>query len=333
MGIAGSFSDQYSESKGSGQASGLGSNTGQQSGTWKPNAAVSGIYGQLAGMLGNMAGVSQGYFPGQGYVAPSAATQVGVNMGMSALPNYQNAANSYNSAAGLTPAAAAQQIGVNNTALGNYGYLSNAADVANNPYVQGQLAANKQQVNQAFNESWLPAINQGAQTVNALGSSRQGLAQAQGIERAAQQLANTNANTMLTAYGQGLGAQQSALGQAGSLNSNLLNPSASLAQGATWQQQAGDTLHQGAQNALGYGQTVEGYQQSALNDAMNRYNWQYTEPYQRISNAGSVLNSIFQPTGTTLGSNTGLTSQQQSNADTSKGWGVGSKLSGGMGMM
>lgn len=344
MGISGSFSDKYGEAKGSGQQSGLGSTSGQQSGTWSPNAAVAPAYSQISGMLNNMVGVPQGYFPGYGYVAPSAATQAGVNMGMSAMPAYQDAANLYgNSASGFGTAAgtagltALQQAGLNSTALGNYGFLSRAANVVNNPYVQNQLTTNAQQVGQSLREDWLPAINNGAQTVNAMGSSRQGLAQAQGVERAAQQLANTNAGTMLNAYQQGLGAQQNALANSGAMLANLGAPMNTLAQGASYLGQGGaaalqgaGALQTGAQNALGYGQTVEGYQQKALDDAINRYNYQYTEPYNRITNVGSVLNNLFQPTGITTGANMGTTSQQQSNANTSKGWGMASELTGGM---
>jgi hypothetical protein len=344
MGISGSNTDSFQQTNGSGENYGYGSQSGQQSGTWKPNAAVAPIYGQIAGMLGNML-QTPGYFPGQTYIGPSQATQQGVNMGMSSMPWYNQAAEglgqagqTYGQAATTLGGAVPYQAGAANTALGNYNFLSNAADVANNPYVQGQLGVNAQRVGQQFNENWLPSINSGAQAVNALGSTRQGVAQAQGLERATQQLANANAETMLGAYGQGLGAQQNALGQVGNLQQAFMQPGRTAAEMAKYQEQggnlqglAGDWINKGAQQALGYGQNVEGYQQKALDDAMNRYNYQYQSPYQQIEQLGSVLNNLFQPTGTTLGAGTGTTTQQGNNAYTGKGWGQKSTVSGGMG--
>jgi hypothetical protein len=267
----------------------------------------------------------QPYYPGQTYVSPSGMTQQGVaQLGQQAgllnqsVPYYQQAAKTANSgvpyyqtSADAYAQSADQMGGYLGQQQQNYGMLSNAADVANNPYVQQQLAANRQQVGQAFKEDWLPAINQGAQQVNALGSSRQGIAQAQGMERASQQLANTNASTMLNAYGQGLNAQQGALNQTGNMLNNLTMPGqamgqagAQLGNAATLQGQAGGYMQTGATaqgnaaaaNMLG-GQTVEAYQNAALQDQISRYNWMFQEPQQRIQMATNMA-SAYQPYGT-----------------------------------
>jgi len=230
--------------------------------TWSqytPNPATLPLYGMLAGGATQLGQTPTPYFPGQGYVSPSAPTQYGVNQGMAAIQN--------------------QLPWLNNVAGQNYGFLSNAADVANNPYVQGQLGVNAQQVGQQLREQWLPQINAGAQQVNALGSTRHGVAQAQAAERAAQQLSNANASTMLTAYGQGLNAQQGALGQLGNLQQAALAPS---------------------QAALGLGRSVEGYQGAALQDAMNRFGYQYQEPWSRLGQVQGTLGA-FQNLGTTQG--------------------------------
>jgi hypothetical protein len=110
---------------------------------------------------------------------------------------------------------------------------------------------------------------------------------------------------MLGAYGQGLGAQQNALGQTGAMLNNLMAPARSSAWtaglGATAAQDAalgGGLMNQGAQTALGLGQNVEGYQQQALQDAMLRFQHQYQEPWQRAGNVGQAM-GLLQPLGTT----------------------------------
>jgi hypothetical protein len=226
------------------------------------------------------------FFPGQTYADPSAPTQYGINMGMGAMPIYQQAAGMgqgiadaysgaaqgmdqaagamgqsspyyqqaaqfganaapqwgqagaaygqqhpmYQQAAGMGLGAIGGQRGILGTSGGNYNFLSNAADVANNPYVQQQLGANKDAVMTALKEEMLPAANQGAAQVNALGGSRHGLAQGTAMGKAADALAQANAQTMLGAYGQGLGAQQHALSNTGAMLQNQLAP----AQAASW---------------------------------------------------------------------------------------------------
>jgi hypothetical protein len=65
------------------------------------------------------------------------------------------------------------------------------------------------------------------------------------------------------------------------------------AQGSDWQNQA-------AQNLLGYGQNVEGYQQAALNDDMARWQFAQEEPWNRMQNVLGVANQ-FNPLGVTQG--------------------------------
>lgn len=210
------------------------SSTGQAS--WLPNQSLYPAYNNLLGNVNELSGTVAEYYPGVGYVGPSQYTQQGV----------------------------ANQGNIYGTATGNYNMLSNAADVANNPYVQGQLRANERSVTDTLQNQWLPQLQSGAQQVNALGSSRLGLAQGQAIGEASKNLANTNAQTMYNAYNTGLGAQQNALAQTGAMQ----------------------------QNALAQGQTVEGYQQKALDDAIARWEWQYNEPWQRAENTTNLLSTL-----------------------------------------
>ena len=218
------------------------------------------IYDAYIQQLLNAARTPLQYYPGQGYVGPSEATQQGQSLQLGSVPYYTGGAqlaqqgvplygqgagmmmqgtNPMMQGAGMMGGAAGQQAGILGTSGQNFGQLSTAADVANNPWVQGQLGANAQQVGQQLRESWLPAIQQGAAGGRAMGSSRQGIAQGQGIERAAQQLANTNAATMLGAYGQGLGAQQYALGQTGAMLGAQTAPAQTMFEGGQMMGAAG----------------------------------------------------------------------------------------------
>ncbi len=237
-----------------------GTTGGQTQSTYTPPSYLRPAYGFLAGNAQQLMQRPVPFFPGVTYVGPSAATQRGVGYGMQGVQS-------------MLPLLATQNR--------NYSFLSNAADVANNPYVQAQIAANRGEVNQALSEDWLPTATRGAMSVNALGSTRQGVMQAQAMERAANQLSRTNARTMLDAYGQGLGAQQYALGQTGAVLGNQMAPSEAL---------------------MGLGGTIEDYQGRALQDAMRRYAYQFQEPQERMQMLMGTLGAL-QPLGTQYGTN------------------------------
>jgi hypothetical protein len=301
----------------------------QTASQFNPNPAAMPMYGMVGGIGQNMGQTPTPYFPGQTYVGPSGMTMQGVEGLNNLSPWYQGGAQ-LSGAGGMMMGAGAGQMGqaggaynqaaggmqpTLNTSQSNYNYLSGAADVANNPYVQGQLQANADQVNRNLNEQMLPQLQTGAQSVNAMGNDRLGLAQGQAIEGASRQLADVNASTMLSAYGQGLGAQQTALGQTGNMLNNQLMPANAMAmsgqaygqggqmlsQGGQMYGQAGNMMGQDAQAKLQGGQIVEGYQGAALQDQMNRFNHMYTEPWQRSQNMQGAINTL-QPLGTQYGS-------------------------------
>lgn len=257
-------------------------NTNQTQQSFVPNAMANPMYGYLGGIGQQMGQSPQPFFPGQGYVGPSAPTQAGVNMGMGSLPYYGQAANQ---ALGAQPYMN-QMLGA---AGNNYGFLSNAADAANNPYVQGMISANERSVWDNLVNKAIPQINSGSVGVNALGSSRQGIMQGQAVGDSAKALANQNAKTLFDAYGMGLGAQTSALGQTGNMLQNMMAP----AQASAY---AGGMMNQGGQTGMQYGQSVEDYQLRALQDAMARYDYQYQEPWNRANNLGGILGQL-QPLG------------------------------------
>jgi len=279
-GLAGSMGQSPTQQTSS-NSSQAGTNQGWTQSTPHPNLAP--MLGQIGGIGTQMGSTSVPFFPGATYVGPSGATQAGVNIGMGSMPYYQQGAESMAGATGNQQAAA-------DTALENYNFLSGAADVASNPYVQAQLKANESAINRNLNENLLPRLQQGAVSVNALGSSRLGLAQGRAVGDTSQALANQNANTMLQAYGQGLGAQQGALSSLGGLQSGMVQP------GVT-QGMAGNMMNQAGQAGLGYGQVVEGYQGKALQDAMQRFSYQYQEPWQRAQSLAGLA-GVFNPYST-----------------------------------
>jgi hypothetical protein len=287
----------------------------QTASQFNPHQAAMPLYGMIGGMAQNLGQTPTPYFPGQTYVGPSGMTQQGVAGLNNLSPWFQGGANMLGQggnmmegAAGSYNQASGQMQPTLDTSQSNYNFLSGAADVANNPYVQGQLQANANQVNRNLNEQMLPQLQKGAQSVNAMGNNRLGLAQGQAIEGASRQLADVNASTMLNAYGQGLGAQQNALGQTGNMLNNQLMPGkaqemagAAMGQGGQMFGQAAGMMGQDAAAKLQGGQIVEGYQGQALQDQMNRFNHMYQEPWQRMQNIQGAAGALS-PLGTQYGS-------------------------------
>jgi hypothetical protein len=273
--------------------------------TFAPTGMASPMYGMLGGIGNQMGQTPTPYFPGQGYVGPSAPTQAGMNMGMGSLDQYGQAAQA-------SAAAAPWMTGALGQALGNYGFLSNAANVGQNPYVQDMMGQNARLLNRNFNEQLMPAIQDSSVGVNALGSSRQGIAQGLAARGTQEGISDANERLLLGAYGQGLGAQQSALGQTNSLLAGMLAPAGAM--GA-----AGDYLNRGGQTGLDYGQVAEGYQQKALDDAMSRFQYQYAEPWNRTGQINGVLGALA-PLGTQYNNSAGTGAQSGQMMPQSSPW-------------
>ena len=247
-----------------------------------------------ANIYGN-AGVSQqGYgdamdiLYGAAGMAPGVAAAYGGAAGMA--PGVSNA---FNTAAGAYGQGAGAQAALLPGANENFQFLSNAADLSNNPYVEQQADAMTRRLNQNFSENLLPGINAGANQVNALGSSRHALAQAQGAERTQEQLSRGLADLYSNAYQTGIGAQTSALGQTGAMLNNQLAPANALSQGAQQNLQGMQAMGQGANylnqgmGAMGQGgqylqQGAQGLQQGAADYAQN------------VANAQNVLGTGIQ---------------------------------------
>jgi hypothetical protein len=115
----------------------------------------------------------------------------------------------------------------------------------------------------------------------------------QAVGDAAGELSRTNASTLLNAYGQGLGAQQTALGQTGAMQQALAAPMGTLGMGASYLGQAGNTVQQGlsnlAQNYLGAGQMS----QQALSDLAQNYLGAGQMSQQGVNDLTQNYNSAF----------------------------------------
>lgn len=110
-----------------------------------------------------------------------------------------------------------------------------------------------------------------------------------GAERAAQQIPRQNADTMISADSHGRNAHLVVLGKAGNLLTADGAPAAATpSRTAAWGEQGGDFINRGAQAALGYGRTVDDYQQRALDDQMQRFSYICSEPWQRMGQGGKA---------------------------------------------
>jgi hypothetical protein len=287
--------------------------------TFAPNAAALPFYGFTAGQGNQLMQSPVPFFPGQTYVGPSLPTQFGTQLGMGSLaPTLAGA--------GLAAGAASPMQQAAGTAAGNFGFLSGAANVGANPYVQQMMQVNRDRIGEALQEDWLPSLEQGFMRTGsgALGSSRYGLAQGEASQNAARELGRANTELQLGAYGQGLSAQRSALGALGGLQQGFLAPSS--AYGTAGQMMAG-----AGQQAAGIGQGVEGYQGQALQDAMARFGYQYSEPYQRLNLAAESA-GMLAPLGTTHNVGAGNNSTSGMGAQPNPGYQspFQAALSGGM---
>ena len=172
----------------------------------------------------------------------------------------------------LTQAAQQQQLGT----IGG-GYLS-----AGNPYLTQALAGPTQQATQAYND----AIKAAQGTASMAGRYGSGVS-ADIQNRAAQTLSNTLANK----YG------ELAFG-----NYQTERARQEAASGLAPQMAAAD--YADIQQLANVGKTAEGYQQTALQSAIDRYNYEQNLPYQKLS---SYLGAAY---GSPMGQVS--TSQQQS---------------------
>lgn len=147
-------------------------------------------------------------------------------------------------------------------------FALNSPDAANNPYVQNMMQSNQFMANRNLSENLLPMIDSGAVAAGQMGGSRQGIAQGLAMRGTQEALANANAQTMMDAYGKGLGAQQGALGMAPSIMGMGMAPMDIMGQ---------------------VGQYNQGIDQTALDADMARWNYNQNLPWENLGRYSNIV--------------------------------------------
>ncbi len=176
----------------------------------------------------------------------------------------QGLGQQYAYAQGLMPFQVGQAQGAWQSALG-------APDVANNPYVQGQIDAVQNRLNRNLQENLMPSAGDAALRAGGYGGSRQGIAE--GIAQRGTQEAIGDAARRIQgqAYGQGLQAQQGALGMAGNVLGLGLLP---------------------GQTGINIGQQMRGEAQRYLDESMARQAFGQDVPWDQLSRYGGIVQPL-----------------------------------------
>jgi len=232
---------------------GGGSTTVQKADPWsgvKPY--LESMYANVDQQLNNQLG----YFPGQTYADFDPLQMIGMQGMLSQANNMMPSIEGYQG--------------------GLQGYMNAPLNITNDPAVQNMMDANRQQVTQALTEDWLPSISGDAAMAGQYGGSRQGIAEGQALGRAADALANANAQTALGAYGNA---------------AKLAATGASLMPGAM---QLG---FMPSQTLMDVGGMLQGMDQQAINDAIQRYYYPEQKMWDTLGQAASIYSGA-QPFGT-----------------------------------
>lgn len=146
--------------------------------------------------------------------------------------------------------------------------MLNADQVFGNPAVEGQIDAVQRRLNQNLSENIMPGITNNAIAAGQYGGDRQGVVQGQAIGRTQEALGDAAANIYGDAYDSGLQAQYRAMAFA---------PQAMAAQMAPF-----DVVG-------GVGEYKRGEKELALQEAMNRYQYDGQRDVQNLQNYMNLL--------------------------------------------
>ena len=207
-------------------------------------------------------------YPGQMYVSPSQQT-------LDALSQQEAIARG-----GAPVLQAGQQ--AYGQALSGIGQTASGAFLQGSPYQQAAIQAATRPIQQQFAESTLPALQSAFSKAGRYGSGAQERAISQAQEAASRAIGDVTTNIAYQDYARERAMQQQALGQQAALGA--LAPQFYGAQMLPSQ-----TLAQ-------IGQARETIAQAPLQEAMQRYQYEQTLPYQQLN---AFLSSVY---GTPLGS-------------------------------
>lgn len=194
--------------------------------------------------------------------------------------------------ASLTQAAGTQGIVANNTAAANNFNMTDARDVNTNPYLQRAIQAAINPMVQNFNDAGgvMSNIRTDTQQNQSGGGSRQGIAEGIAASRLNQQIGDVAATMANQGYQSGLDASTKAIAVAPSVQGMLTAP---------------------AQTLDAVGQQKQGYEQQAINDAIDKWNWEQNLPAAKLSQYQNLVQGNYG--GTSSGMSTGTTPASQRN--------------------
>lgn len=212
-----------------------------------------------------------GYYPGQGYVSPSESTQQALQFGANRavggnplLPQAQQTVGALQST--INPAIQQMQ----GTASGAY--------LGGNPFFQGAFQPAANAAAQTFQDQ-MQQVSSNASRAGRYGSGAMGQLQDRAVGTFATSLTDTAGKLAYQNYDAERARQEAAMGNIGQLYGSDYGrqlQAAGMAPGLAAADYADiDKLYQ-------VGQAQESYQQAALADAMQRYNFQQNLPAQKL---------------------------------------------------
>jgi hypothetical protein len=216
------------------------------------------------------AGYVPEYFGGQTFVGPSAYTQQALEMAAQ-------------SAQGVSPLVRQAQQSAQNIAAGQGPEAMTASGgyLGMNPFLQGTFESAARPITSQFQQQ-IQNINSQASRAGRFGSAAQGQLQAGAAESLAANLSGLGERLGFAGYQQERGLQEQALGrqQQGMLQAAQLAPTLA------------NQDYLAAQRLFGVGQLGEQYQQQALQDQINRFNYQQQAPFRALQQYLSFIGGV-----------------------------------------
>ena len=245
------------------------------------------------------------FFPGQTYVGPSEMTQQGMQSAqqraLSGSPLVQGAQQTVGAMqTAMNPALGAfgdiyGRAGTN-PAMGMTAQTAGGAFLGGNPFFQGAFQPAARAAQDQFQQG-IQSVTSGASQAGRYGSGAMGQLQDRASNQFAQSLSDTAGRLAFQNYGQERGMQEAAIQNLGSLSNQALQTQLQAA-GGVGQTAASDMQRQlqaaamspdmasqdyaDIQRLIDLGQMQEGYQEMALGDAMQRFNFEQAAPYSAL---------------------------------------------------
>lgn len=278
------------------------------------------------------------YYPGQTYVGPSEMTQSGMQLaqqralaGSPLIPQAQQTVSNLQTQ--MNPALSMYGDIYNrsgmNPAMGLTGQTATGAYLGGNPFFQGAFAPAARAAQDVFEQN-IQNVTSNASRAGRYGSGAMGQLQDRASGQFAQSLNDVAGQLAYQNYAAERGMQEAATQNLGTMFNQALQTqlAATGGLGSTAEQQAGRQLQAAGmapamaaqdyadiQRLIDLGQMQEGYQEMALTDAMNRFNFGQAAPYQALQ---SYLSSAY---GAPMGMQTSQPIYRNQ---------IGSAISGGM---